>query len=138
MASERSWARQLVPRFLLVALVAVGAWLWQSGWWPQARELRWQLGAERAFLSEAEIQIWNLGGELLKREVFFFSQGAPPELVQRLSVKDGEYLIRIFLKPTRGGPPTYEERRIQMKERAYVLPLRGAGKYETEFRGPPG
>jgi len=108
---------------LLVALVAGGAGLWQSGWFAQARELRWQLGEDRSSLAEVEIQIWNSAGELLKREVFFFANGAPAELVQRLALKDGEYRIETFVKRRNGQGSGHGGRWIDITQKVTVLPL---------------
>jgi hypothetical protein len=108
---------------LLVALVAGGAGLWQSGWFAQARELRWQLGEDRSSLAEVEIQIWNSAGELLKREVFFFANGAPAELVQRLSLKDGEYRVERFVKRKNGKGAGHGGRWIDITQKVTVLPL---------------
>ena len=112
-----------MPRFLLVALVGGGALLWQSGWFAQARELRWQLGEDRSSLAEVEIQIWNSAGELLKREVFFFADGAPSELVQKLSLRDGEYRIETFVKQKNGKGSGHGGRWIDITEKVIVLPL---------------
>ena len=110
-----------------MALAAGGAWLWHSGWFAQARELRWQLGEDRSSLAEVEIQIWNPAGELLKREVFFFADGAPAELVQKLPLKDGEYRIETFVKQKNGEGAGHGERRIDIKEKVTVLALPQSG-----------
>jgi hypothetical protein len=70
-----------------------------------------------------EIQIWSPAGELLKREVFFFAEGAPSEIVQKVPLKDGEYLIRTFIKRAPDGALEHEKRRIKIEAKAIVLPL---------------
>jgi len=97
--------------------------LWQSGWFPQARELRWQLDEERSSLAEVEIQIWSAAGELLKREVFYFAEGAPSELVQNLSLRDGEYRIETFVKQKNGKGAGHGGRWIDITQKVNVLPL---------------
>jgi hypothetical protein len=104
-------------------LVAGGAGLWQSGWFTQTRELRWQLGEDRSSLAEVEIQIWNSAGELLKREAFFFANGVPAELVQRLALKDGEYRIETFVKRKNGQGSGHGGRWIDVTQKVIVLPL---------------
>ena len=90
--------RKLGPRLLLVALIALGAWLWRSGQFAQTRELDWHLGADRFSIREVEIQIWNGDEELLKREVFFFPDGAPAQIAQKVPLPNGSYLARVFVK----------------------------------------
>ncbi len=113
-----------MPRLLLVGLVAGGAWLWQSGRFAQARELRWQVGEDRSSIREVEIQIWSAAGELLKREVFFFPEGGPAEIAQKVPLSDGEYLVRAFIKRAPGQAWEHEERRIEIKDKVVALPLR--------------
>jgi hypothetical protein len=113
----------LLPRLLLILLVAGGAGLWQSGWFTQTREFRWQLGEDRSSLAEVEIQIWNSAGELLKREAFFFANGVPAELIQRLALKDGEYRIETFVKRKNGQESGHGGRWIDVTQKVIVLPL---------------
>ena len=91
----------------LLALVAIGLWLWKSAWFVQNREIYWQLGEDRSTIREVEIQIWTSGGELLKRGVFFFEDGAPAEIIQQVPLKQGVYLTRVFVK--RAGRPSGEQ-----------------------------
>jgi hypothetical protein len=90
------WLRRLS----LLALVAIGLWLWKSAWFVQNRDLYWQLGEDRSTVREVEIQIWTTRGELLKRGVFFFADGAPAEIIQQVALKQGVYLTRVFVKRT--------------------------------------
>ena len=83
-----------LPFFLFVAL---GLWLWRGSFFPQERELVWRLGAEQGSLSGLEIQLYDEGGNLLKREQFFF-QAAPAQVVQKIPLKQGHYTARLFLQ----------------------------------------
>lgn len=87
----------LLKRLPFFAFLALGLWLWKSGLLPQDREISWRLGAERTQVSGLEIQLWDDGGHLLKREEFFF-QAAPEVVTQKVPLKEGHYTARIFLK----------------------------------------
>jgi hypothetical protein len=117
----RKWLRGLS----LLALVAIGLWLWKSAWFVQNRELCWQLGEDRSTIREVEIQIWSTRGELLTRGVFFFEDGAPAEIIQQVPLKQGVYLTRVFVK--RAGRPSGEQYAETLQigaEAARVLALR--------------
>src|SRR6266849_1502076 len=125
--------RKLWPRLLLLALIAFGAWLWKSGLFVQSRELEWQIGADRASIREVEIQIWNEDAELLKREVFFFPDGAPSQIAQKVTLSDGNYLARVFVKRAAQGRVEQYTQMLQVSREALVLSLRSPGG-----RGGPG
>ncbi len=125
--------RKLWPRLLLLALIAFGAWLWKSGLFVQSRELEWQMGADRASIREVEIQIWNEDAELLKREVFFFPDGAPSQIAQKVTLSDGNYLARVFVKRAAQGRVEQYTQMLQVSREALVLSLRSPGG-----RGGPG
>ncbi len=109
-----------------MAFVALGLWLWKSSLFVQPRELYWQLGEDRAIQS-VEIQIWSAKGELLKREVFSFAEAAPPELVQKLPLAQGNYLARVFIRRAAGrGEEPYEQSVRVGRESSIVLSLRGS------------
>jgi hypothetical protein len=91
----------------LLALVAIGLWLWNSTWFVKSRELNWQVGKDRSAIREVEIQIWTTQGELLKRGVFFFTHGAPSEITQEVPLKQGVYQARVFV--SREGEPSKEQ-----------------------------
>jgi|GEM_PF-3166707 len=119
--------RKLAPRLLLLALIAFGAWLWKSGPFVQSRELEWQMGPDRASISEVEIQIWNEEAQLLKREVFFFPDGAPSQIGQKVQLSDGNYLARVFVKRAAQGRVEQYTQMLQVNSEALVLSLRSPG-----------
>ncbi|MFZ5471789.1 MAG: hypothetical protein ACOZIN_20360 [Myxococcota bacterium] len=61
------------------------------------RELVWQLPGERASIREVEIQIYD-EGELLKREVLSYPAGLSFDIVQKMSLRDGQYPARVFVR----------------------------------------
>ncbi len=119
--------RKLWPRLLLVALIAFGAWLWKNGRFVQSRELEWQIGADRASIREVEIQIWNEDADLLKREVFFFPDGAPSQIAQKVALSDGNYLARVFVKRAAQARVEQYTQMLQVSREALVLSLRSPG-----------
>src|SRR5260370_9319740 len=116
--------RKLGPRLLLLAMIACGAGLGKSGRFVQSRELEWQIGADRASIREVEIQIWNEDAELLKREGFFFPDGAPQRIAHKVPLSDGKYLARVFVK--RAAQPRFEQypQMLQVSREALALSLR--------------
>ena len=88
--------RALVPRLALLALVAVGWWLWNATFFPQARELIWRLDDDPESIRQVEIQIYDQRGALLKREERHF-EAAPVEVVQKISLASGDDPVRIFV-----------------------------------------
>ncbi len=96
-----------LPRLLLLGFVALGVWLWNGGFFAQTRELYWEVGADRSSIREVEIQLFDLKGNLLKREVLFFDGGAPAAIAQKVALADGDYRARIFVK--RDGSPGDEQ-----------------------------
>jgi hypothetical protein len=73
-----------------------------------------------------EIQLWNERGELLKREVFFYPDGAPPEIVQKVPLADGEYLARVFLKRSPDASSEQFAQTFHVSGNVILLQLRGA------------
>ena len=125
--SRGSLLRSLTPRFLLVALLAGGLWLWNNGRFAQTREVDWQVGEDRASIREVEIQIWNERGQLLKREELFFPDGAPAQIVQRIALADGDYLARVFVKRSRDGASDAYAQTLHVSAKAIAAPLQGEG-----------
>jgi hypothetical protein len=111
----------------LVALVAGGAWLWTSGRFVQTRELDWQVGEDRSSIRAVEIQIWTERGELLKREEFFFPDGPPAEIIQKVPLSDGDYLVRVFVKRGAEGRSETYAQALHVRARAIALGLRRSG-----------
>jgi hypothetical protein len=64
---------------------------------PRERQLVFTLGPELAAARAVEVQLWTAGGELLKREELRFPGGAAREIVQKISLRQGEYLARVFV-----------------------------------------
>src|SRR6266852_3852941 len=119
--------RKLWPRLLLLALIAFGAWLWKSGLFVQSRGLEWQMGADCASIREVEIQIWNEDADLLKREVFFFPDGAPSQIAQKVALSDGNYRARVFVKRAAQARVEQYTQMLQVSREALVLSLRSPG-----------
>lgn len=113
----------LLRRLPVLLFVALGLWLYKSDLFPQERTLRWQTGQRRAQIRGVELQLWSLEGELLKREQFALPQGAPSELVQTLSLKEGTYDARYVIDRD-GSAQEAGKRELRVTDGAeYVLPL---------------
>lgn len=106
--------------------VGLGVWLWKSNLFVQSRELIWQVGDDRAIAS-VEIQLWNESGELVKREVFTFTDGAPAELVQKIQLGKGSYQARVFIRRTAGSAEEHYAQTVHVGgDGTLVLSLRGS------------
>lgn len=91
--------RKAVPRLALVALAALGWWLWNAPFLPQARELIWRLDDDPLSIRRVEVQIYDHRGALLKREERHF-EATPEEMVQKISLPSGDNPVRIFVGRT--------------------------------------
>ncbi|MBI3183189.1 MAG: hypothetical protein HYZ28_13715 [Myxococcales bacterium] len=104
---------------LLVALV--GLWLWKGGGglFPTGRELVYELPIDST-IREVEIQLWD-GEELLKREAISFADGPAPSVVQKLPLKEGEYLARVFIRRRDAGSPEAFSRKVHVGDAETVV-----------------
>lgn len=85
-----------MSRIALLALIALGWWLWNASFFPQARELIWRLDDHPESINQVEVQIYDRGGALLKREERHFER-APGEMIQQISLASGDNPVRIFV-----------------------------------------
>jgi len=86
-----------------LALIALVWWLWDSTFFPQARELIWRLDDHPESISRIEVQIYDHHGALLKREERRFER-APVEMVEKISLPSGDNPVRIFVGRTGQEP----------------------------------
>ena len=91
--------RQWLGRLMLLVFLGAGAWLWNGSWFPQERRLVFQLDDEdHSSIREVEVQIWDGHSHLLKREAFYFQQPPGPEISTPVSLKAGDYSVRVFVR----------------------------------------
>ncbi len=97
-AAPRSRRSGLIKRLPLLALVALGLWLWQVTGTPE-RELVFQLvGYEWAHVRSIDFQVVAEDGEVVRREERFFASGPPPELTFKVDLSEGPWRARFFVK----------------------------------------
>lgn len=111
-------------RLPLLLVLVLGAWLWKGSFFPQPRQLLWQTGEDRASIRSVEIQLWSAHGELLKREQLFFPYGPGPEIAESATLKEGNYLARVFVR--REGRPSASQSAVDLAitgEESYALRL---------------
>ncbi len=115
----------LVKRLPLLALVALGLWLWQVTGTP-VRGLVFQLdGGEWAQVRALDFQLVAEDGKLLKREERFFASGPPPEVTFKADIPEGSWQARLFLKlEGREERLRLEERLVVGEDRYIVRQLR--------------
>ena len=104
---RRAFRNPLMRRLPLLIVAAIGIWLWQTSVGSE-RQVIWQIPASVGAVERVEIQLRDQGGELVKREAWFFEDKRPGELTQQLKLRAGEYQAQIFI--TRGG----QTRTVQM------------------------
>lgn len=83
----------------VLALVALGVWLWKGafGLLPAERELSWSVPGEWATIRALELQLWD-DATLLKREELHTPAGLMREPQQKISLKGGvPYRARLFV-----------------------------------------
>ncbi|MDQ3263053.1 MAG: hypothetical protein M3Y59_05245 [Myxococcota bacterium] len=107
----------------MLALVALGAWLYQSSLFPQDRQLVWRLDSSGEAITQLELQLWNPQNELLKREVQAFPHGAPAQLEQKVSLSEGRYEARYVIDRAGGGQEAGKRTLEVGGERTYHLTL---------------
>jgi hypothetical protein len=97
---RRAFRHPLLRRLPLLIVAVIGIWLWQTSVGSE-RQLIWQIPASIGAVEQVEIQLRDEGGELVKREAWFFESRRPGELTQEVKLRSGQYLAQIFL--TREG-----------------------------------
>ncbi len=103
-----------------------GLWLWKggAGLFPVARELVWQLPADRAAIQTVEVQLWD-GTLLVKREEVRTPNGAGPDLVERLALRAGTYQARAFVTRQGSAAPQVYASQVRLgDEETVVIPIR--------------
>lgn len=106
----RPRGRQWLGRLMLLVFIGAGGWLWKGSWFPQQRHLVFLLDDDHLSIREMEIQVWDRHSQLLKREEFYFQQPPGPEISTPVSLKAGDYLVRVFVRRIgRSDPGWYEQ-----------------------------
>jgi len=94
-------SRRLAVRLPLLVAVALGVWLWRSDLFSQPRELVVLLPSPAA---RVDVQLYSGGGELLAREERAFPPGGAASVVRmEISLRQGRYLVRAFLRGEAGA-----------------------------------
>lgn len=94
---RRAWHRHpLVRRLPLLLVGLVGIWLWRTS--GNERQIIWQLGPGHSTVREIEFQLRDDDGKLVARETRFFTEGAPAEVSQDVSLPEGTYAAEVFVK----------------------------------------
>lgn len=107
----------------MLALVALGVWLYQSSLFPQDRQLVWRLESGGEAITQLELQLWSPENQLLKREVQSFPHGAPAQVEQKLSLSEGRYEARYVIDRV-GGKQEAGKRTLEVGgEKTYHLTL---------------
>ncbi|CAM3775970.1 hypothetical protein [Corallococcus soli] len=108
---REGWRTHPLPkRLVLIAIVAVGLWLWKVTDVPE-RQLILQLeGPGWSDVRAMDLQVVDSEERILKREERFFADGPPPEVTFKASLPEGTFQTLLLLK---------------VRDREQWLPLRG-------------
>ena len=98
---------QLLKRLPILAFIGVGIWLWQGGFgfFPSERTITWRLWGDYEQVRRVEVQVWDDGDTIVKREELRFPTGVTFEPVSKVPLKPGHYTTRVFLWRAAGGEP---------------------------------
>ncbi|RKG82656.1 hypothetical protein D7V88_24990 [Corallococcus terminator] len=110
-----AWRTHPLPkRLALIAIVAVGLWLWKATDVPE-RQLILQLdGAGWSDVRAMDLQVLDPEERILKREERFFTSGPPPEVTFKMNLPEGTFRTLLFLKMRDS------EQRVRLEERVSV------------------
>ncbi|WP_199732960.1 MULTISPECIES: hypothetical protein [Corallococcus] len=110
-----TWRTHPLPkRLALIAIVAVGLWLWKATDVPE-RQLILQLdGAGWSDVRAMDLQVLDPEEHILKREERFFTSGPPPEVTFKMNLPEGTFRTLLFLKMRDS------EQRVRLEERVSV------------------
>ncbi|WP_171437349.1 hypothetical protein [Corallococcus exercitus] len=112
---RRTWrTHPLIKRLALIAIVAVGLWLWKATDLPE-RQIIFQLTGDGWSSARAlDLQVLDDEEHILKREERFFANGPPPEVTFKMRLPEGTFRALLFVK-VEG-----REQRVRLEERLTV------------------
>ncbi|RKG68488.1 hypothetical protein D7W79_34090 [Corallococcus exercitus] len=115
-------------RLALIAIVAVGLWLWKATDLPE-RQLIFQLtGDGWSGVRAVDLQVLDDEEHILKREERFFANGPPPEVTFKMRLPEGTFRTLLFVKVEGREKRDVVRGRLMVGEStAIVVPLRLPG-----------
>lgn len=124
---RRSWRTHPLPkRLALIAIVALGLWLWKVTDVPE-RQLIYRLeGDDWSDVRAMDLQVVDPKDEhIVKREERFFAEGPPMEVTFKVDLPEGTFQTLLFLQVEGREKRDVIRGRLMVGEaKAIVIPLR--------------
>lgn len=97
--SREGWRTHPLPkRLVLIAIVAVGLWLWKATDVPERQLILQMEGPGWSDVRAMDLQVMDPKDRILKREERFFTSGPPPEVTFKANLPEGTFRTLLFLK----------------------------------------
>jgi hypothetical protein len=125
-APRRTWRTHPLPkRLALIAIVALGLWLWRVTDMPE-RQLIYRLeGDDWGDVRAMDLQVLDAEEHIVKREERFFTSGPTPEVTFQVDLPEGTFRTLMFLQVDGRPQRDVVRGRLMVGEaKAIVIPLR--------------
>ncbi|AFE05690.1 hypothetical protein COCOR_04184 [Corallococcus coralloides DSM 2259] len=126
---RRTWRTHPLPkRLALIAIVALGLWLWKVTDVPE-RQLIYRLeGDDWGDVRAMDLQVLDSEEHIVKREERFFADGPPMEVTFKVDLPEGTFRTLLFLQVEGREKRDVVRGRLMVGEaQAIVVPLRLPG-----------
>ncbi|WP_404373268.1 hypothetical protein ACIHQR_19000 [Corallococcus coralloides] len=123
---RRTWRTHPLPkRLALIAIVALGLWLWRVTDVPE-RQLIYRLeGDGWGDVRAVDLQVLDSEEHIVKREERFFADGPPLEVTFKVDLPEGTFRTLLFLQVDGREKRDVIRGRLMVGEaKAIVVPLR--------------
>ncbi|MBZ4374722.1 hypothetical protein [Corallococcus sp. AS-1-6] len=123
---RRTWRTHPLPkRLALIAIVALGLWLWRVTDVPE-RQLIYRLeGDGWGDVRALDLQVLDSEEHIVKREERFFADGPPMEVTFKVDLPEGTFRTLLFLQVEGREKRDVIRGRLMVGEaKAIVVPLR--------------
>lgn len=119
---RRGWRTHPLPkRLALIAIVALGLWLWKATELPE-RQLIFQFtGDGWSSVRAVDLQVVDDEEHILKREERFFANGPPPEVTFKMRLPEGTFRALLFVKVDGREPRVRLEERLTVGEGEVIV-----------------
>ncbi|RKH54713.1 hypothetical protein [Corallococcus aberystwythensis] len=116
-APRRTWrTHPLIKRLALIAIVAVGLWLWKATDLPERQIILQLTGDGWSSARALDLQVLDDEEHILKREELFFANGPPPEVTFKMRLPEGTFRALLFVKVEGREPRVRVEERLTVGE----------------------
>jgi hypothetical protein len=86
----------LIRRLPLLIVGLIGIWFWRTSVGTE-HEVIYRMAPGFGAVDRVEIQLRDVEGKLVKREVWFFDDRRAGDVTQKLQLKSGDYQAQVFV-----------------------------------------